>query len=133
MTTISIPTDGESIAGYLSAPEGTAAVPGVVVIHEAFGLTDDIRDYCRRFAGQGFLALAPDLYSRGRRWRCMLATFRALSRREGQAFRDIEAARNYLVEHERCNGKVGVIGFCMGGGFALLMAPSGSFDASSVN
>jgi carboxymethylenebutenolidase len=105
----------------------------VIVLHEALGLNDDIRGYCRRFADEGFLALAPDLFSRGFMLRCLLDTFRALNQREGQAFQDVERARQFLAEHPRCTGNVGVIGFCMGGGFALLMAPSGLFEAAAVN
>jgi carboxymethylenebutenolidase len=51
----------------------------------------------------------------------------------GRAFDDINAARNWLVNDEHCNGNAGVIGYCMGGGFSLLLAPSGNYSASSVN
>ena len=101
------------------------------MIHEALGLTDDIRDYCHRFSAEGYLALAPDLFSR--RFQVALS-FTDLSRiesRGGQAFRDVEASTQYLTNHARCTGAVGVIGFCMGGGFALLMAPSGYFEVAA--
>jgi carboxymethylenebutenolidase len=130
---VDIQTDLGIIDGYLCEPTGTDTAPGVVVLHEAFGLNDDIRAHCRRFAEEGYFALAPNLYARGARWRCMIDTFRALSQREGQAFQDIEAARRFVAEQPRCTGKVGVIGFCMGGGFALLMAPRDLFQAASVN
>jgi carboxymethylenebutenolidase len=133
MADITIPVGSESIHGYLVEPLGEGPVPGVILIHEALGLTSDIEGYCHRFAGQGYLALAPDLFSRGGFFRCLLQTFRDLDRREGQAFRDVAAARQLLARHPRCTGRVGVIGFCMGGGFALLMAPGSSFDAAAVN
>ncbi len=63
----------------------------------------------------------------------MLAAFRALSKRSGAAFDAIEAARAALAERSDATGRVGVIGFCMGGGFALLAAPRGWFQAASVN
>jgi carboxymethylenebutenolidase len=132
MGDVIIQTDAGTLNAYLREPLGANAVPGVVVIHEALGLTDDIRRYCQRFADEGYLALAPDLFSRSLKWRCLIQTFRALSRGAGQAFRDVELARGYLAEHPRCTGHVGVIGFCMGGGFALLMAPTGLFEAAAV-
>ena len=64
--------------------------------------------------------------------RCISATMRAYSARSGRPFELIEAARQALLADPRCTGQVGVIGFCMGGGFALLVASDG-FDVASVN
>ncbi len=131
-TTI-VRADGMSGFGaHLFRPVGHGPWPGVVVLHEAFGLTDDIREVAGRFAAAGYLALAPDLYSDGGARRCLVATFRALSAGRGKALTDIEAARSFLAENEDCTGKVGVVGFCMGGGFALLTAGRG-FDAAAPN
>jgi carboxymethylenebutenolidase len=131
-TTLTTPS-GE-VGAYLAVPSGAPPFPGVVVLHEAFGLNDDIRRQADRFAGRGYLALAPDLFAFSRpKARCVLAAFRALSRRAGAAFEAIEAARDALARRSDATGRVGVIGFCMGGGFALLAAPRGWFDASSVN
>jgi carboxymethylenebutenolidase len=105
----------------------------VVVIHEVFGLNADIRAHADRLAAEGYLALAPDLY-RGKRWmRCVRGAIRQLHARSGPAFDALDAAREWLAARPDCTGKTGVIGFCMGGGFALLCAPRGEFSAASVN
>jgi carboxymethylenebutenolidase len=104
----------------------------VVVIQESLGLTDDIRQQADRLAAGGYLALAPSLYS-GRGIRCVIATMQASRSGHGQAFEEIEAARRWLVERDDCTGRVGIIGFCMGGGFALLSAPKLDFAAAAVN
>jgi carboxymethylenebutenolidase len=120
------------LKAYLALPRDTGPWPGVVVIQDLLGLSDDIREQADRLAAAGYLALAPDLYS-GRGLRCVLATLKASRSGEGAAYQDIEAARRHLTERGDCTGQVGVIGFCMGGGFALLSAPQYDFAAASVN
>lgn len=122
-----------SLRGYLSIPAGEGPRAGVVVLHEAFGLTDDIRAITDRFASEGYLAVAPDLFSWGPTPRCLVSTFRDLLRRQGEAHRRVDAVGEWLAEHRACTGRVGVVGFCMGGGFALLAAPRRVFTASAVN
>jgi len=118
---------------YLAIPAGTGPWPGVVVIHEIFGLNADIRSQADRLAEHGYLALAPDLYS-GRPWvRCLRGSFRQLHAGSGPAFEAIDAARELLAARVDSTGKTGVIGFCMGGAFALLCAPRGEFSAAAVN
>ena len=131
--------DGGVTHGYLSVPGGPRTVPppgrwpGVVVIHEAFGLTDGIRQHADRLARAGYLAFAPDLYL-GKSWvRCIRGTIQQLRAESGPAFTTLEAARAWLASRPDCSGKTGVIGFCMGGGFALLCAPRDGFAAVSVN
>src|SRR5579859_8157715 len=99
---------------------------------DALGLSDDIREQADRLAAGGYLAFAPDLYS-GRGLRCVIATLQQSRSGHGPAYEDIEAAREWLVERDDCTGRVGIIGFCMGGGFALLSAPRYDFAAASVN
>lgn len=124
---------GSSLRAHLVRPEGVAEPwPGVVVVHEVTGLNDDIRRQCDRLGAAGYLTLAPDLYTDGGALRCLRATFRALSDGRGRAVDDIRAARAWLQAQPECTGRVGVIGFCLGGGFALLLANDG-FDASAVN
>ena len=126
-------TLGGGVRAHLAVPPvGEGPWPGVVVLHEVFGLNEDIRQQADRFAAAGYLALAPDLFSPGGARRCLLATFRSLMAGHGRPFDAIEGARTSLAAREDCTGKVGVIGFCMGGGFALMTAARG-FDASAVN
>ncbi len=120
------------LGAHLAVPRSGGPWPGVVVIQDALGLGDDIREQADRLAAAGYLAFAPDLYS-GRGLRCVVAAMRASRSGQGDAYDDIEAARRWLVEREDCTGRVGVIGFCMGGGFALLSAPRYDFAAASVN
>ena len=121
------------MSDYLVEPAGAGPHPGVVIIHEAYGLVGDIRAKADRFAGRGYLALAVDLFDDGPRATCVLAAFRSLVRGRGAAFDEIDAARERLAGRDDCTGRVGVIGFCMGGGFALLCAPRLDFAAASVN
>src|SRR3569623_732546 len=108
------------LRGYLATPPGQGPWPGVVVIHEAFGLNDVVRRQADHLAGAGYLALALDLYSDGGAARCLDSTFRALLTGRGKAIADIEAGRSFLKSHDSCTGRIGIIGFCMGGGFALV-------------
>jgi carboxymethylenebutenolidase len=121
------------LRGYLAVPPtGEGPWPAVVVVHEALGLTDDIRQQADRLAAAGYLAVAPDLFTAGGTLRCLRSTFRAMLQGQGAAFGDIEATRRWLVDRADTTGRVGVVGFCMGGGFALLAATRG-FDASAAN
>jgi carboxymethylenebutenolidase len=126
--------DGGSrrLGGYLAVPDGDGPRPGVVAIHEAFGLNAIVRRQADRLAVAGYLALAPDLYSDGGAARCVLSTFRALMAGHGKAISDIDAAREFVRTRPDCTGRVGVIGFCMGGGFALVTANRG-FAAAAAN
>ena len=120
------------LGAYLAEPRGAGPFPGVVVIQDALGLGDDIREQADRLGAAGYLAFAPDLYS-GRGIRCVIATLQASRSGRGAAYEDIEAARQWLAAREDCTGRIGIVGFCMGGGFALLSASALPFDASAVN
>ncbi|MDP9437035.1 MAG: dienelactone hydrolase family protein [Actinomycetota bacterium] len=131
MTTVPGAASAPELRAHLAAPPvGSGPWPGVVVLHEVFGLNDDVRQQADRLAAAGYLAVAPDLYTAGGALRCLKAVFGALHRGSGPAFDDVEAVRSWLAGRADCTGRVGVIGFCAGGGLALLLAARG-FDAAA--
>lgn len=120
------------LKAYVAMPTTPGPWPGVVVVHEIFGLDEVMMRQCDHLASLGYLAVMPDLFVAGGARRCLRATFKALTAGHGRAFDDLEAAKSYLISRDDCTDKVGVVGFCMGGAFALLLATRG-YDASSVN
>jgi carboxymethylenebutenolidase len=117
----------------VSVPAGAGPWLGVVVLHDAAGMTSDLVAQTRWLAEAGFLAAAPDLLGGGTIARCLREIVRDYTAWQGTTFERIEAVRRYLAEREDCTGRVGVIGFCMGGGFALALAPGHGFAAASAN
>jgi carboxymethylenebutenolidase len=130
--TIDVPGTG-LLPAYFSPARGVdGPAPGVVVVHEAFGINADIREIADQFAERGYHAVAPDLLSYGATVRCLVTVTRALGKGQGRPFTEIAAARAWLTERDDSNGRTGIAGFCLGGAFAILMANRG-FDVSSVN
>lgn len=115
-------SNGKKTDGYLSIPQSGSG-PAVVVIQEWWGLVDHIKDVCDRFAAEGFVALAPDLFhgkttkSPDEAGKLMMAL------RIDEAEKDLSGAVNYLLEQAfTASGSVGVVGFCMGGALSLYTA-----------
>lgn len=133
MPDITYPAPAGPLPGYLAVPQGEGPWPGVVVVQDGLGMTTDIRRITDRFAANGYLTLTPALYQRGQKIRCVVRTMRSLFAGHGPAVDDLIAAREHLVADTRCTGKVGIVGICQGGGFCMLLAPSGLFDAAAPN
>jgi carboxymethylenebutenolidase len=133
---LTVPTpDGASLDAELSLPEGVAPHPGVLVLHESFGLNDDIRRIAARFADAGYAALAPDLYSHGTRIVCLSRVMLEMLRGAvAHELEDIRAARAALAARAEVDeGRIAVAGFCQGGGFALIAGTDPGFSAAAVN
>lgn len=121
---------GDEVPAFLARPAGAGPWPALVVVHEVFGLTDWIRAACRRFAGEGFLALAPDLWARdrGRGFPEGTDDLRSLKAfvetvPDARMTGDLAGAARFLAARPdvRRDG-VGTAGFCMGGIYAFHLA-----------
>ncbi|MSQ27882.1 MAG: hypothetical protein EXR51_07075 [Dehalococcoidia bacterium] len=125
--------NGETIDGYLARPTGSGPYPGVVLIHEAFGLVRHTKEQAVRFAAAGYICLAPDLYTREAFVREGQVDFsdpaqaRAVMQAMGgmpdaRAIGDLDGAAAVIRQTAHHNGKTGVIGHCSGGRHTLLFA-----------
>lgn len=131
---ITYPVDGANIEAYVARPREAGTYPAVIIIHEAFGPVEHVHDVARRFANRGYVAIAPNLYSR-------VGTPNPTNHEEvfgkmfglkdAQVVRDLEGAAAHVRSSGHSSGKVGVIGFCSGGRQTLLMATqSAAVDAA---
>ena len=114
--------DGTQIDAYLSQPAVPGNYPGVIVTMEGMGLEDHMKDLCRRFAEQGYIAIAPDLYTREGRPAPDKVLETLFSVSDSQTMGDLEGAALFLKSNPHANGKVGIIGFCSGGRYTLMFA-----------
>jgi carboxymethylenebutenolidase len=129
---VTYPANGSETTGYLARPEGDGPFPGVVVIQEWWGLNDDIKDIARRFANEGYAALAPDLYHGTVAGEPDTAMQLARSLAWENALKDLSATVRYLKSQPFSSGKVGAVGYCMGGGLAFRLACNTN-DLDAVN
>jgi carboxymethylenebutenolidase len=135
-TPLSIPlSDGGALEAELFLPGSAGPHPGVLVLHESFGLNDDIRRIATRFAEAGYAALAPNLFSRGARVVCLTRTMTDMLKGSiDREIADILAARKALADRAEVDpDRIAVAGFCLGGGFALIAATKPGFRAAAVN
>lgn len=134
-TEISFPADdGVRLPGVLTVPDDrTEPGPALVMIYEAFGMNDEMRRVARDLAAEGYAVLIPDLFARGRvKGLCVARAMRTVVRGRGQELDDIEAGRRWLAARPEVDAdRIGTIGFCLGGSFALLLAGSGRYKVSA--
>lgn len=119
---VSFNSGKSTLEAYLATPEGAGRFPAVVVIHEAFGLNGNIRDIARRFANEGYAAMAVDLFAGRNRMVCMFRFMGGMcvNSLNHQGIKDLKAALTYLTQQPGVDAnRLGTIGFCMGGGFAI--------------
>jgi len=117
---ISFPSNGSEGQGYLAVPPSGSG-PGIIVIQEWWGLVPHIKDVCDRFAAQGFVALAPDLYRGTKASEPDEAGKEMMALQLDRAAKDMSGAVDEVKRRSSAD-KVGVVGFCMGGGLALVLA-----------
>jgi carboxymethylenebutenolidase len=125
MQTREISTSDLKGGGYLALPDTPGPHPGVVVIHEAYGLNDHIKDVTRRFADAGYASLAVDLFTDRIRAICMARYMAGLLTGSVNLYgvNDLKSALTYLAKLPEVDAqRLGAIGFCMGGGFAIAWA-----------
>jgi carboxymethylenebutenolidase len=128
---------GTQVNGYLARPALPGSHPGMIVIHEAMGLNEHIRDVANRFAGIGYVALGVDLYTReggppaaGDREAIMKRLF---SISDERVLGDLEGAADHLRAREDVTDRIGCIGFCMGGRYTLLFACSSDRLSAAID
>jgi carboxymethylenebutenolidase len=130
--TVTFPSNGSEGQGYLAVPDSGSG-PGVVVIQEWWGLNDQIKEVVDRFAAEGFVALAPDLYRGEHADEPDEAMKLMMALNIERAAKDMAGAIDYLKQHDAVTSRgVGVIGFCMGGGLALWLATLRPDDVVAV-
>lgn len=123
---IEFPSNAHQTPGYLTNPDGDGPLPAVVAIQEWWGLVGHIKDVADRFAAEGFVTLAPDLYDGQTADEPNEARKLAMALDRDLAIQEIAAAVKYLKSLGNVNGKVGIVGWCMGGGLALSAAANGA-------
>jgi carboxymethylenebutenolidase len=130
---VSIATPRGPLPAYVAEPTTDPPWPGVVVVHDFAGMSGDLRRQADWLASEGFLAVAPDLFHWGNRWRCLWTIVREIGAGHGRTFDDVDAARFWATAHPGCSGRMGIIGFCMGGGYAVALAPAPGWSAAANN
>jgi carboxymethylenebutenolidase len=122
MPDVEFQANGDTAPGYLAIPDSGRG-PGVIVLQEWWGVDDNVKGYCDRFAAEGFLALAPDLYRGETTQQPDEAQQKMMALSMDRAEKDMRGAVDHLAEHDGFEGSgVGSVGFCLGGGLSVWAA-----------
>lgn len=124
---------------YIALPENAQNAPAIIVIQEIFGVNAELRKKCDLWAEKGYIAISPDLFWRQEpgvditdqtqeEWDKAFALFNGFDPEKG--LEDLRATLDYIRGHDRCNGKVGNIGYCLGGKLSFMMATGTDVDMS---
>jgi carboxymethylenebutenolidase len=122
---ISFQSGSRQLEGYLVRPDGDGPFPGIIVIHEIFGLNENIKDIARRFANEGYVALAVDLFAGRNRAICMFRFMsgQLLNSLNNSGIHDLKAALTFLSKQPGVDvSRLGAVGYCMGGSFVIAWA-----------
>ena len=131
---VTFPSGSETIAGYLATPDSPGKHPALVVLHEDWGLTEWVKEQTRKLAGQGYVALAVDLYRGQVAYDPSFAYELMISTPPDRALQDMEAAIHFLAARPDVNKeKIGSIGWSAGGKWSLLLAVNDPFLAACVS
>ncbi|MEX2246213.1 MAG: dienelactone hydrolase family protein [Dehalococcoidia bacterium] len=128
---VKFPSDGHECEGYLALP-ASGKGPGVLVIQEWWGLVPNITNIADRLAAEGYVALAPDLYHGKTAKEPDEAGKLMMSMKMDEAAKDMSGGADYLKGHAACTGKLGSVGFCLGGGLSLYIATLRPIDACVI-
>ncbi len=121
----SFQSGSRQLEGYLARPKGDGPFPGIIIIHELFGLNENIKDIARRFADEGYVAFAVDLFAGRNRAICMFRFMSGLllNSLNNGGVHDLKAALTFLSAEPGVNdARLGAVGYCMGGSFAIAWA-----------
>lgn len=121
-------SDGFSMPAYLTRPAGDSKLPGLLFIYEVYGLTKEMQRVANDFAAAGYAVLIPDLFKRGSWFSCVRKCMADLKAGQGRNVQDLLDARQWLITRDFADpNHIAVIGFCLGGAFALVLAKTGLF------
>lgn len=118
-------SENRQLDAYLARPEGEGPFPGIVIIHEAYGLNENIKDITRLFTRQGYVSLAVDLFTGRNRAMCMFRVMSGLliNPLDNRSIHDLKAGLTFLSEQPGVDtSRLGAVGYCMGGGYAIAWA-----------
>jgi carboxymethylenebutenolidase len=124
--------DGFRMPTWLCRPQQEDGLPGIVFVHEAFGLNDEMKRLAREIASAGYVVAIPDLFGRGSWLGCIKRLMKDLRNESGTGIDDLLAVREWLRNQSFVDpNRIGVLGLCLGGGLAMVLAKSGLFQVAA--